>query len=375
MGMADTASLSFYQYGTDNLFQNKDRVSDQISSLSFSLDKSFSKFSVFTEGDYSYLFQNPDLSVYKQDAGIDYMHTLNGRSALYFSLTGAGTFYRTDFKDFNSVSLNFFSAFKSYLSPTSIFQASYSFQNRDYNLSGFDYYSHSLALTIDKYFQTRTTLKAEMNWGYKYFIHPLVSVEPVPVYDASGNPMGMGRGHGRSSMNTPQQFFAEETADGQGIQVFSLGGLIAQGIGSKIGLRLSGMNQWNLSGKNPFATIEEYYMIENPTYDRYSWTGYQIEGQFTWLIPGDILMKMGYTVMGRKFPGIENLNLEGNSLGMMREDTRDQFLIRIEKNFPRFSLFLSYFLVNNRSNDVYFDWKGHFISAGIQWNLFFEGKK
>jgi len=373
--MADTASLSFYQYGTDNLFQNKDRVSDQISSLSFSLDKSFSKFSVFTEGDYSYLFQNPDLSVYKQDAGIDYMHTLNGRSALYFSLTGAGTFYRTDFKDFNSVSLTFFSAFKSYLSPTSIFQASYSFQNRDYNLSGFDYYSHSLALTIDKYFQTRTTLKAEMNWGYKYFIHPLVSVEPIPDYDTSGTPMGMGRGHGRSSMNTPQQFFAEETADGQGIQVFSLGGLIAQGIGSKIGLRLSGMNQWNLSGKNPFATIEEYYMIENPTYDRYSWTGYQIEGQFTWLIPGDIQMKMGYTVMGRKFPGIENLNLEGNSLGMMREDTRDQFLLRIEKNFPRFSLFLSYFIVNNRSNDVYFDWKGYFVSAGIQWNLFFEGSK
>ena len=375
MGIADTANLSFYQYGTDNLFQNKDKVSDQISSLSFSLDKSFSQFSVFTEGDYSYLFQNPDLSVYRQDVGIDYMHALNGRSALYFSLTGAGSFYRADFKDFNSVSFNLFSAFKSYLSPTSIFQASYSLQSKDYNLSGFDYYSHSLALTIDKYFQTRPTLTAEINWGYKYFTHPSISAEPGPFPDASGTPMGMGRGHGRSSMNAPQQFFAEETADGQGIQVFSLGGLIAQGIGSKIGLRLSGMNQWNLSGENPFTTIEEYYMIENPSYDRYSWTGYQVEGQFTWLIPGDILMKMGYTVFGRKFPGIENLNLEGNSLGMMREDNRDQFLVRIEKNFPRFSLFLSYFFVNNRSNDVYFDWKGHFISAGIQWNLSLEGNK
>jgi hypothetical protein len=49
--------------------------------------------------------------------------------------------------------------------------------------------------------------------------------------------------------------------------------------------------------------------------------------------------------------------------------------VRVEKNFPRFAVFASYFYVNNRSNDLYFDWSGHFFAVGIEWNISLGAKQ
>jgi outer membrane protein TolC len=69
------------------------------------------------------------------------------------------------------------------------------------------------------------------------------------------------------------------------------------------------------------------------------------------------------------------MDLEGNSLGVVREDRKRQVEAVMEKDFPKFSLFLSYSYVDNSSNDPFFRWKGHFFSAGVEWNLFFGEKK
>jgi hypothetical protein len=110
-------------------------------------------------------------------------------------------------------------------------------------------------------------------------------------------------------------------------------------------------------------------MVENPSYDRFSWEGYQMGSQLILLIPWNIQLKLGYTVSQKEFPGIESLDLEGNLLGIMRKDNRRQIEVRAEKNFPRFSVFASYFYVHNRSNDPYFDWNGHFLALGVEWDI------
>jgi hypothetical protein len=92
--LADTFSLSFYQYKTENLFQNIYGESDYLSNLSFYVDKNLSQFSIFTQGNYSYLFENPSLSYYIHDLGLDYLYPVNDKSAFYFSLTGKKTFFR-----------------------------------------------------------------------------------------------------------------------------------------------------------------------------------------------------------------------------------------------------------------------------------------
>ena len=115
-------------------------------------------------------------------------------------------------------------------------------------------------------------------------------------------------------------------------------------------------------------------MIENPSYDHFSWKGYQLEGLLTVLVPWDIQLKIGYTYSRKAFPGVDSLDIEGESLGITREDRRNQLQARLEKNFPRFTLFVSYYYLDNRSSDSYFEWKGNFISAGIEWNLLFGDK-
>ncbi len=371
--MADTISLSFFQNATDNLFQNRYSESDQVSSLNFYLDKDLSRISIFTEGNYSYLHQNPNLAYYVHDLGLDYLHPVDEKSAFYLSLTGRGAFYRSDYSDYNYLALNFFTMFKSYISQTSILNANYSLEYKNFKSSIFDSVSHSLLVSFDKYLQIKTTLKAEMSWGYKYFLHPYLTQEIAP-FDGSQF-FYRGRGKGSPSGGMRYQYTTQTKSEGQGIQIFSLAGLIAQGLGNKAGLNLTGVKQWFFSGENPFTFIEEFYTVENPSYDRFSWSGYQLGSQLSLLAPWNIQLKMGYTIGSKEFPGIESLNLEGESLGVTRKDRRNQAEVRVEKNFPRLTLFLNYSYVVNHSNDPFFEWTGHFFSAGIEWNfLIGEGK-
>jgi hypothetical protein len=371
--LADSLSLSFYQYMTDNLFQNRYAEPDQLSIMNLYFDKGFSNFSFFSEGNYTYLFENPGLAYYVHDLGLDYLYLVNEKTALYFSLGGRGAFYRTDYSDFNYLSFNFFSSLKTYFSQTSIFKSNYSLEYRNYKYSLFDFLGQTLSVSLDKYFQTRTTLKAEASWGYKHFFHPYLSEEVIPAdlnqYQHGGK--GKGGGYAREGI----QFITGGDDEGEGIQVFSLAGLIAQGLGNRVGLSLTGMKQWTLSGENPFTYVEEYYTVENPSYDRYSWAGYQLGSQLTALLPWNIQLKMGYTISNKEFPGIESMSLEEEPSGLTRKDERKQFEARLEKNFPRLSVFLSYSYIDNQSNDPFFEWKGHFFSAGIEWNLYLGERK
>jgi len=362
---ADSFSFSFFQNMTDNIFQNRYSGRDQLSQMGFYVDKDFSKISIFTEGSYSYLFENPSLSYYIQDLGLDYLHPVSEKAAFYFSLLGQGAFYRSDYNDFNSLSFNFLAAFKTYLSQTSILKSNYSLDYKSFGYSLFDFVSHGLSVSFDKYFQTRTTLKSEINWGLKFFLHPYSSQEVVMVEESGGHQSGR-----RSYLFMPKTQF-----EGQSIQVFSFAGLIAQGIGGNAGFNISGMKQWYISGENPFTSVEEFYMVENPSYDRFAWEGYQVGSQVTLLIPWNIELKIGYTMGYKEFPGIESMNLDEELLGVTREDKRRSFETRLEKNFARFSFFLSYAYVDNDSNDPFFDWHGNFLSAGIEWNMLFGGRK
>ncbi len=374
LAATENLTLSFFQTSTDNLFQTSFPEKDQVSSLSFSFDKSFSPFSFFTEGGYSYLYQNTNVSYYAQDLGLDYIHAFSEKTAFYASAKVGGAFYRADYSDFNYLNFGAIGAVKSYLTPASIMKLNTTFNYRSYGYSVFDYYSLLAALSLDKYFKSRTTLQAEVNWGYKHYVHPFVP-EPTAMDEPVEYRRGWRRGPGSGYMWSSDPTAAEASGPGQGIQISSLSGLIAQGLGDGVGLRLSGVRQWTLSGENPFSTVAEFYMVENPTYDVYSWNGYALSGQLTVEAPWNTQVKMGYTRSVKEFPGIEAMDLEGVTLDMLRQDTRNQWDARLEKNFPAFSVFLSYSYVNNRSNDPLFDWRGHFLGVGLEWLLNWGGTK
>jgi hypothetical protein len=371
---ADQLTLGFSQGSTDNLFQTAYPEKDQVSSLSFSFVKDFRQVSFFTDGAYSYLYQNPYISTYSQDLGLDTVHTMNEKTALYAAVRAGGVLYRPDYQDFNYFSIGFLGAVKAYLSGSSILKGSYSFAYKNYKDMIFDFTSHLVNLSLDRYFETRTTIKAEANWGFKSFLHPFVPVVPAPAEPepSAGGHSGNGGGHGQGSGQMGWRTGISKpgsTSQGQGIQILSASGLIAQGIGNNIGIRLSGLSQWTVSGENPFVSISEFTMVENPTYDVFSWNGYVVSGQLTLEAPWNTQLKLGYTGSRKEFPGIEAMNLEGESLDLLREDKRNQWEIRLEKNFSVLSLYLNYSYVDNHSNDPLFKWQGHFLSVGVEWSL------
>lgn len=367
---SDSLNLSFFQSSTDNLFQTRFAEKDQISSLSFSLEKGFQSVSIFSEGSYSYLYKNTNTSYYSQDVGLDYVHPLDEKTAFYFAIKGAGALYRPDYADFNFFSLEALAATKSYLSQTSLLKFNYAFLYKNHRNHLFDFTSHLAYLSIDKYLESRTTLKVELNGGYKYFLHPYPALDSFFEAEAVLTHGGQGKGpwphSGSRAIAKP---IPQGQDQGQGLQMFSVTALVAQGIGDRVGLRLSRLRQWTLSGENPFASIEEFYLVENPTYDVFAWNGTGLSAQLTVEAPWNTQLKIGYTKISRKFPGIEAMDLEGGSLAVTRQDKRNQWEARLEKNFPSLSIYLSYSYAENTSNDPLFDWQGHFLSAGIGWNI------
>ncbi len=373
-GAADDLTLSVFQNATNNLFQTSFPQKDQITSLSFAYAKGSQPFSFFTQGSYSQLYENPAVSSYAQDLGLDYVVTLGPKSALYFALKGGGTLYRAEFDDLNYLSLGVQTSLKSYLSASSILKLDYTFDRRDYRWSLFDSSSHLAHLSVDRYFPSRTTLRVEGNWGYKLFLHPFqaaegTTVEPIYYHYGGGRGFGGGFGGGAGSGPGGSTSTTPLTSGRAGLQIASVSGLLAQGLGDRFGLQISGLKQWTLSGKNPFGSVDEFYFVENPTYDVFSWNGTALSAQLTWDAPWNTQLKIGYTRFSKEFPGIEAMSLDGVSLGSPRKDARNQWEARFEQNFSKVSVFLAFSYIGNRSNDPLFDWRGHFLSAGFEWNL------
>jgi hypothetical protein len=373
---ADNLTLSVYQNAASNLFQTSYPVKDQITSLGFSFSKGLGAASFFTEGGYSHLYENALVSYYAQDAGFDVVRTLGGKSALYLAVKGGGVLYRADFRDLDHVSAGAVAALKSYLAGSSIFNLQYTLDFRKYRWSLFDFLSHKVILSVDKYFESRTTLRAELNWGYKTFFHPYEAVVPpetsepaVALSEYPGGRRYAGGWGGDGAGGGGEAPLPEAVGPSASLQIASVSGLIAQGIGDHIGIKVSGLRQWTLSGHNPFGSVDEFYLVENPTYDAFSWNGLGFGGELTANAPWNIELKIGYTGFVRDFPGIEAMDLDGASLGVLRHDRRSQWDARLQKDFPRVTLFVSCSRVLNRSNDPLFEWKGYFLQAGFEWNM------
>jgi len=383
---ADTLSLSFSQNWTNNLFQTLYAETDAITSADLSWEKSLEEFSLLAGIGYDALYENAGLSAASLTGGADYLHAFGEKTALYLSLMGDAALFRSEFSDFNRSGVRFQAALKTYLSPSSILKASAVSEYRSYRYAPFDFLSQGLSVSLDKYFSSRTTLQAEAGWGLKYFLHPqtvdpsadlALAFAPAPTGNGQGGNGQGGNGQGgygnRKGPGGGYAPVASET-EGKAVQIASLSLRIGQGLGDRIGLRLAGIVQWNLSGENPFTTVEEYAMIENPTYDAFAWEGTGWNAQISVLLPWNVNARLGYNRTDKTFPGIESLDLEGSALNVVRKDGRDQWELRAEKDFGRWSLVFSYAYVRNRSNDPLFDWNGGFISGGFQWNFGWGGK-
>ncbi len=377
-----TVYLSFDQHATQNLFQTREAVSEQISAFSLALEHDISALSLLANVEYSAFRQTDGLSFLAADLGLDYMVPSGARSAFYFAVGGAGAFYSRDYAAFSSLGANFLGAYKTYLAPSSILKLQWQGAYASYRDVLFDFLSHTASLSIDKYFPTRTTLKADAEYGYKYFLHPFLpepveaSVEfsgPAVMGAGPGGGMGSGSGSGWGGQRYEggSGFIPRysATGGGAGIGHATVSLLAAQGLGDVVGLSASAVKQWVVSGENPFMSIEEFYFVRNPSADSFSWEGHQLTGRATLNLPWSVEIKAGYTYSDKSYPGVESMGVDGLPLGIVRNDLRHLFEARLEKNFRRLTIFVSYAHIDNDSTDPLFAWKSGYVMGGFQWNL------
>jgi hypothetical protein len=377
-----TVTLTFHQHATQNLFQTNAAVAEQISAFSLAFNQDISALSLFANVEYSAFHQTGGLSYFAADLGVDYLVPAGAKSAFYFAALGAGSFYGQEYGAFSTFGGGLTGAFKTYLAPSSILRLQWQGTAASYADSLFDFVSHAALLSIDKYFPTRTTLKADAEYGYKYFLHPFVpaSADPLPeggavVMGAGGGGSGTGAGSGSGSGWGGQRyeggngFIPRVGEGGAGIGHVSASILAAQGIGDVVGLSASVLRQWIVSGENPFMSIEEFYLVPNPSSDSYSWDGRQLNARITLSLPWSVEIKGGYTYSDKTYPGVESLGLDGLPLGIVRNDVRHLFEARLEKSFRRFSIYVAYSHIDNASTDPLFSWSSGYVMGGFQWDL------
>lgn len=398
---ASTVQFTLTHNATSNIFQAYQPLSDQLTSASLYFGGDSEGISLYGDFNLSFLYKYSGLSSFAGKLGADYLVPAGSRSAFYFALEGEGVLFRSLYDYFNHGTIRFVANFKSYLDAATILRLDTLSQLRDYKYSIFDYFSENVSLSLDHYFPSKTTLKIEAGYGYKLYFHPGIissTGEETPllaaqVYSAAsfgalayrgpvllpqaalqGGPGGHGgprqnyeMGGSYSIRGIPYQTIYYTGS--QNIQVASISGLLAQGLGDRLGLSLGALKQWNLRGQNPFASSDELFMVENPTYDQFSWEGYSLTAKLTALLSENLNGVFQYDYFSRKFPGIDSLDLEGNSLGITREDKRHQFSARVQLDLRRVSLFINYAYIKNNSTDPWFTWDGNVISGGLTWNL------
>jgi hypothetical protein len=379
-----TVYLSFNQHSTQNLFQTRDAVAEQISAFSLAVEQDLSALSLLANVEYSAFHQTAGLSFFAADVGLDYLVPAGAKSAFYFAAGAAGAFFSRYYAGFSTFGGSLTGAFKTYLAPSSILKIQGQGVYASYADSLFDFASFVASLSIDKYFPTRTTLKADGEYGYKRFLHPFVADTtgslPAPAGTVlmgagpgsgygSGSGSGSGSGWGGHRYDGGYGFIPQVGAGGAGIGHVSASVLAAQGVGDVLGLSASALRQWTVSGENPFMSIEEFYLVANPSSDAFSWEGDQLNGRITLNLPWNVELKAGYTYSDKTYPGVDLLDLEGLATGIARNDVRHLFEARLEKKFRRLTVFLAYSHIKNASNDPLFEWASGYVMGGFQWNL------
>lgn len=401
--LASTVQFSLIHNATSNIFQSYQPLSDQLTSASLDFSGDSGSISLYGNFGLSYLYKYSGLSSFSGKMGADYLAPVGTKSAFYFALEGEAFLFRSLYADFNHGTARLLANFKSYLTAATILRIDTITQLKNYKYSIFDYFSENLSISLDRYFSSRTTFKIEAGYGYKLYFHPgviTITEETGTLVEASSNfgslnNLGLS---GLSSLSSTQALALQGGPGDHGnpgknyemggsysirgipyqtvyytgkksLQIFTLSGLIAQGLGDHLGLSLGALKQWYLRGENPFASSDELFMVENPTYDQFSWEGYSLRAKLTTEISGNLHGEFEYDYFSRNFPGITSLDLDGNSLGITREDKRHQFNARIQLELRRVTFFVNYAYINNTSNDPWFTWKGNVISGGLIWNL------
>lgn len=361
--------ISYYGSYSDNIFLNASKVKDYISQLQADLSVSLKRFNVYLDASADIFVDNPEFNSFNIEPGIEYLHPLKGRNALYLDLSYTILNYKDLYTDFNTSGPLIQAGIKLYTSPRTLLKAGARFQSRNYaNFESFDFSNYNAFVEFNHFLKSQTNLRLQTGFNYRYYPHILASYDFGDNYNYYKNRGSYGKAKGPRQNQPPVQNLQYNT-----MSVPNFYGLVGinQGIGTRLGINGElevRKNSQDFDHSSAETLIKNAYFLY-PLNDDYLWDGVRLTLQLNMVL----FNRLGVSVEGRvsyfnkNYPGVYIMDEEGNPIepAVERNDSLLLYMLKISKKTRKFELFTDFFYRYNDSNDDYFFYKMLTISVGI----------
>ncbi|MBN1351659.1 hypothetical protein JXJ21_19750 [candidate division KSB1 bacterium] len=314
----------------------------------------------------SQLFYNGDLNFYKsyserlyhnQMMGYDgYIASGNNKKIVYFGANWLWHDGRDIYNVYDFWKVTGYANLKKYFRSNLIGFFGYQLNNRNYaELEEFSYWEHYFFTRLNTFFQTRTSITLDINYGLKDYI-----------------PLQISSGRGRR--------VAAEFVEMPGVDQLVTSIKVAQSIGEKNAINAKYLNRLNpglVAGSASVMNSDELFTEDELFDDRYGYRGHEFSLGYTQYLPAYIKLELGWHYYLKSYLNRQIYDLEGNvSLsGDFREDTRRLFWAGLSRSFGinrgmktvKVSLEGGY--LKNESNDSYYHYDNLWISSGLEFRI------
>lgn len=369
-------SVSLFSSYDDNPFRNSFQRPDYITTGVLSLEYIPNELSLrfFATGNLSMFKEFSDRRYFSNTVGISYTKPFgeDEENALY-----AGTSY---FMRFNRASYDYydFSQFIGYVnlkyyldySKGLMSRAGYRLRYRDYkNLEEFSYLEHYGFVQISKFFESKTTVLAELDLGNKNYVLTLGSMFTAPGSMNEGGMMG-GWMNGRMNQNTRYISYSRPSTT-QLIGILR----VAQSLTQTTGLSLQYLRRWDVSERTRFLSggAVDFQGDEELWDDPYGYQGNEYNITLTQHLPWEITARLSTDYLAKDYARRTFTATDTDTpTGPLRSDTRFVVGVDVRKSFGEalgffdgFTISLSYFYQRNKSNDPYYDFRNNSLNIGL----------
>jgi hypothetical protein len=340
----------------DNVNNNYLGISDRVAQLSLQIARNWDSerhnTQVFYTGALTYYDQVSAKTFHYHSLGLAHSTSLGQTGQTTINAGATYSFRRNrneyTFNDHRQAAL--YANLKHYLAERLLGRFNYSLRYANFSaLPDFNYLEHYGFAQLTASLSTKTTIILETDLGTKIY-----TSAGWETSSAAGAMHGNGRGRQSTAFARPRT-----------TQLIGIA-RVGQGLIAGTGLSLTAQYQINLQ-KEPRCLSSEYGIISDDELfdDHYGYEGLQTGLMLTQILPASVVMKINAGVQNRNYSERAAYDLAGNVLASRRVDTRRQLSALVEKAFTAlgFSVSLVYDHIRNASNDYYYDYANHAVTA------------
>ena len=236
--------------------------------------------------------------------------------------------------------------------------------------------------SLNRSFQTRTSLIAALSFNYKYYLEDDIPVSlPADTssnYQTSISSVNQGPGHGSGGGGKDGYYYTSSSGIPQAAQFF-LSLRLAQSLTKSTGMAVQYQNRLNLNEYDrSIAGLIPGYTTESQIFDDpMSYESQSYGSELTQMLPYQFSAKIAAYYQERQYvaQGIY-VDPENYTDTILREDTFQTAWLSIEKRFnfnllteTSLALQFTYQWVDNKSNSYWYNYTSQYISFGLQYDI------